>query len=99
MRSIQEILLRNGFDLLENGCCYTDIHRIERVMKEYHSQSQSPQPSKDVEAAAKELADELAETVQHDRDDIHQSLVYGFIAGAKWAEQAKEATPVDGGKK
>lgn len=32
---INEILLRNGFEILENGCCYTDLHRVERAMREY----------------------------------------------------------------
>lgn len=36
--SKEEILLRNGFEILENGCCYTDMHRIDRVMNEYAKQ-------------------------------------------------------------
>lgn len=36
--SKEEILLRNGFDILENGCVYTDKHRVERAMNEWAAQ-------------------------------------------------------------
>lgn len=111
MQSKREIMLQNGFELLENGCCYTDIDRIERAMEQYHSQFQSPAPSKDegwnpsepLKDAARAYAYSLQPypnpndapycTTGERWDDLNDA----FIAGTQWAEQGKEATPVDGG--
>lgn len=63
---------------------------------EYASQFQSPQPSKDVEAVKEAAKDFALLTVWINKEWEDEETFYeliaeqSFIAGAKWAEQAKE---------
>lgn len=81
---------------------YYHESQIEKMMEEYHSQFPSPEPSKDVEAEAKELCtkffywwyNQKGSNTDQGFDDWAKTNE-GKNLISKWAEQGKEATLVD----